>query len=111
MYPKICLGGFFNPATAVGKTVVIGVQATISDLTADARLALIDDENIRTAKMGFVYGTDPTNVYPLIDIQAQADQEGNIECWFPEPITFRYGISIGANSTNIELGSMKVFVR
>ena len=111
MYPKTCLGGFFNPATAVGKTVVVGIQGTIDDLTADARLALIDDPAIKTAHMGFVYGTDPANTYALIDIQAQADQEGNIECWFPEPITFRYGISVGANSTNIELGSMKVFVR
>ena len=111
MYPVICKGGFFNPASAVGKTVVVGVQASVSDLTADARLALIDDENIKVAKMGFIYGVDPEATYPLIDVQAQADQEGNIQVWFPEPLVFRYGVSVGANSTNIALGSMKLFVR
>ena len=110
MYPVTCKGGFFVPARK-GMMRVLGVQATVADLTADARVALIDDEEIKHSTTGFIYGTDPTYVYPLIDIQAQADQEGKISEWYSEPIVFRYGISVGANTTNISTSSLKVFVR
>ena len=111
MYPLQCRGTFFNPAK-VGTFSIVGFQASVSDLTADARLALIDDVNLDSNDLvGLVYGTDPVNVFPIIDKQAQADQEGNLEAWFPEPIKIRHGISIGAGTTNIVGGTLKVYAR
>ena len=111
MYPLQCRAGFFNPAK-VGRFSIVGFQATVNDLTADARVALFDDKNLNENDgVGLVYGTDPVNVFPIIDKQSQADQEGNLESWFPEPIKIRHGISIGAGTTNIKAGSLKVFAR
>ena len=110
MYPLQCRGSFFNPAK-VGSFQIVGFQVTVANLGSDARVALIDDPHLRNESVGFVYGTDPDDVFPIIDVQAQADQEGTIESWFPEPIKTRHGISIGADTTNIEAGSLKVFAR
>jgi len=106
MYPIQCKGGFSIPIKG-GKFRIAGIEAVVSDPTADSQLAIVDDRNI-TGKQGFVLGTLENQTDILCNIKGLANMDATIGIMFPNSISTRNGIS--AFFTNIVAGSTIVYV-
>lgn len=103
MYPIECSGKFFVPSK-LGQFDVVGMQATVDDITAVSRVVLIDDES---------YSIKPSTYDKkkgVIDVKGLPNQKGILEQVFPTPIRILKGISI-VQTTNVVPGTVKVYVR
>ena len=106
MYPIKCAGGFSIPIKA-GKFSVHGIVATVNDLTANSRIALVDDENIKGQSQGFVLGSLDNVKYVIADFKGVASVDGTIGGMLPEPVKVRHGLS--AYFDNVVAGSVCVY--
>lgn len=111
MYPLTCRGGFPMPVKA-GRFEVVGVRATVNTTTADSRLRLIDDPNI---KEGEPFGKILTDSYTgagtqIADVKGIGGTDANLEVLFPEPMKLRNGVSI-THCDNLVTGSIALYVR
>jgi len=110
MYPITCPGGYNVPAKQ-GRFDVTGFCVTISDPTAAAEFAIVDDPEIKeswTTGRLLTTLTDQKGVLADVKVPASAGV-GAIE-WIPfETIKTRYGLSI--YGTNYVVNSVCVYRR
>jgi hypothetical protein len=105
MYPIQCAAGFSIPLKG-GRFSIVGINATIKDPTAVARIAIVDDPNIK-ATQGYCLDNLDNTINVLCDFKSVANTVGNIGEVFAEPIKTRYGTS--AFFTNLVAGSVCVY--
>jgi hypothetical protein len=105
MYPLQCAAGYPNPVKR-GKFEVYQVTATITDIGATARIQLIDSDAMMLYANGYQNPAEPQ----IIDIKVLPGERATVEGKLSEPVKLRKGISI-VNADNIDVGSLKVYVR
>lgn len=105
MYTLTCAAGYPNPIRE-GKFEIFGMSATVNDVSAAARVRLIDNSERKIFAPSY---SSPSDV-PIIDEKVVAGEKGTIQIQFSEPIKLRKGLSV-VNADNIVVGSLKVFAR
>jgi len=109
MYPLQCKAGYFMPIYR-GKFQIVQFEATVKDPTDDARLTLVDDNGMTHVRHGRILPASQDTQEGFIDIKGVGGQNGNLSQTFNGSITTRDGIS-AMRTTNIQAGTLKVFVR
>jgi len=109
MYPIQCHAGFYVPVKA-GKMEVVGFQAVVNDLTAEASIKLVDDREIKTSdKFGRFLPSD-YDQQPAI-LHDKTGVGGSIIGQDTEPgIKIRKGLS-AVTCDNLIPGQIIVWVR
>jgi len=103
MYIIECPGKFFVPIRK-GQFEILGMTATVDDITAVSRVTLVDTDSfdIKASTYDLRKG--------LIDVKGLPNQKGILEQMFPGPLKTMRGLSV-IQSDNVVPGTIKVFLR
>lgn len=111
-YPLTCAAGYPNPMRE-GKFEVLQIRATVSNPSADTRVTIVDDPNIKVGdRVGKMYANSfvQQSATRILDTKLTGDSGGDVDVVFAEPVKCHYGLSI-VNADNIVPGSLCVYVR
>ena len=103
MYIIECPGKFFLPIRR-GQFEILGMTATVDDITAVSRVVLVDTDSfdVKTSTYDTKKG--------IIDVKGLPNQKGILEQMFPAPLKTMKGLAI-VQSNNVVSGTIKVFIR
>lgn len=103
MYFIECPGKFFLPIRR-GKFEILGMQATVDDVTAVSRVVLIDSDSFD------VKGSTFDVRKGIIDVKGLPNQKGVLEQIFPGSLKTIQGLTV-VQSNNVVAGTIKVFIK
>jgi len=110
MYPLTCYAGYALPLKA-GKWEICQISAAIEDVDVDAKLTLIDDQDLTdTSIFGRILPDAETYKTPFIELKSNGAGYGELSENFHEPIKLRKGLSIVA-CDNLKPGKIFVYYR